>query len=89
MQFDNVRVSDVKIEMGKLVKRMRARHDLTQDELAKRLSLSRITIQHVERGSNVTMDTLLLILQHFDEIHSFRDFIRTKMDEYEEVKSLY
>ncbi len=75
--------------MDKLLKRMRARHNLTQDELAERLSLSRITIKHVERGSNVTMDTLLLIFQHFDEIHSFRGFIRAKMEEYEEVKSLY
>lgn len=76
VQLDNVRVSDVNIEMDKLIKRMRARHNLTQDELAKRLSLSRITIQHVEWGSNVTMDTFFLILKHFDEIHSFRDFIR-------------
>lgn len=89
MDFSNIRVSDVKIEMGVLIKNMRATKKLSQDELAKRLNLSRITIQNIERGKNFTIDTYLLVLQHFDEIESFRDYIKSKIDDYNEIKSIY
>lgn len=46
MEFSNVRVIDVKIAMGALIKSMRVRRKLTQEELAQRLNRSRITIQN-------------------------------------------
>lgn len=89
MEFSNIRVSDVKTEIGSLIKKMRANKKLTQEELAKRLNLSRITIQNIERGNNFTIDTCLLILQYFDEIESFNEYIVSKIDDYNEIKSIY
>ena len=89
MDFSNIRVSDVKIEIGSLIKKMRANRKLTQEELAKRLNLSRITIQNIERGNNFTIDTYLLIFQYFDEIQSFSEYIKSKTDDYIEIKSIY
>jgi transcriptional regulator with XRE-family HTH domain len=89
MDFSNIRVSDVKIEIGTLIKKMRANRKLTQIELAKRLNLSRITIQNIERGNNFTIDTFLLVFQYFDEIESFNEYIKSKTDDYNEIKSLY
>ncbi len=88
MEFSNIRVSDVKIEIGRLIKKMRAHRKLTQEELAKRLNLSRITIQNIERGNNFTIDTYLLVLQYFDEMGSFNEYIKAKMDDYNEIKSI-
>jgi transcriptional regulator with XRE-family HTH domain len=89
MDFSNVRVSDVKINIGTLIKKMRANKKLTQGELAKQLNLSRITIQNIERGNNFTIDTYLLIFQYFDEIESFNEYIKSKVDDYNEIKSIY
>ena len=89
MDFYNVRVSDVKINIGTLIKKMRAKRKLTQGELAKRLNLSRITIQNIERGNNFTIETYLLIFQYFDEIESFNEYIKSKVDDYNEIKSIY
>ena len=89
MEFSNVRVSDVKINIGTLIKKMRAKRKLTQGELAKRLTLSRITIQNIERGNNFTIETYLLIFQYFDEIESFNEYIKSKVDDYNEIKSIY
>ena len=89
MEFSNIRVSDVKIEIGTLIKKMRANRKLTQEELARRLNLSRITIQNIERGNNFTIDTYLLVFQYFDEIESFSEYIKSKIADYSELKSIY
>jgi DNA-binding XRE family transcriptional regulator len=89
MDFSNIRVSDVKIEIGTLIKKMRANRKLTQGELAKQLNLSRITIQNIERGNNFTIDSCLLVFQYFDELKSFNTFIKSKIDDYNEIKSIY
>ena len=89
MDFSNIRVSDVKINIGTLIKKMRANRKLTQEDLAKQLNLSRITIQNIERGNNFTIDTYLLIFQYFDEIESFNEYIKSKVDDYNEIKSIY
>jgi transcriptional regulator with XRE-family HTH domain len=89
MDFNNIRISDVKIGIGTLIKKMRTNRKLTQGELAIRLNLSRITIQNIERGNNFTIDTFLLVFQYLDEIDSFNEYIKSKIDDYNEIKSLY
>jgi transcriptional regulator with XRE-family HTH domain len=89
MIFSTARVSDVKIEIGTLIRKMRTNRKLTQEELASLLNLSRITIQNIERGKNFTIDTCLLIFQYFDELESFSEYIKSKMDDYGELKSIY
>lgn len=89
MIFSTARVSDVKIEIGTLIRKMRTNRKLTQEELASLLNLSRITIQNIERGKNFTIDTCLLIFQYFDELESFNEYIKSRMDDYSDLKSIY
>lgn len=89
MEFFDLRVSDVKAEMGELIKRMRAKQKLSQEELAKQLNLSRITIQNLERGNNFTIDTFLLVLQYFNEMEALYDLVQKKKDDYTNLKSMY
>tara|TARA_R110000850_G_scaffold238972_3_gene363770 strand:- start:813 stop:1085 length:273 start_codon:yes stop_codon:yes gene_type:complete len=85
--FNNI--EDIKNETGMLLRKMRKSKGLSQDELAEKLSLSRITIQNVEAGRNFNIDTLLLILQHFNQLESFNKFIKEKSEEYDNLDSLY
>ncbi len=89
MNFSNVKISDVKTDIGILVKKMRTTQKLSQEELAKKLNLSRITIQNIENGKNFTIDTYLLIFQYFDEIGSFSEYIKSRNDDVHDITSLY
>jgi DNA-binding XRE family transcriptional regulator len=87
--FAPLHISEVKTGIGNLVKTMRTRRKLTQEELGKQLNLSRITIQNIERGNNFTIDTFLLICQHFNELDSFHAFIQSKLEDFKPIKSYY
>ena len=57
MLAGNLKIKDVKTEIGKLVKSLHKKQKLSQQELAEQLDLSRITIQNLESGKNFTIDT--------------------------------
>jgi transcriptional regulator with XRE-family HTH domain len=77
--FETLKIKDVKIGLGKWVKLMRKKHNLTQDQLAELLNLSRITIQNLESGKNITIDTLLKVLRHFDTLEKFNQFVQEEI----------
>ncbi len=85
----NLKIKDVKSELGQLVKSYRKREKLSRQELADKLELSRITIQNLESGKNFTIDTLLKVLQYFDLLTAFNDFLKGKRSENDDVESLY
>jgi transcriptional regulator with XRE-family HTH domain len=85
----NIKIKDVKSEIGKLVKSCRKRQKLSQQDLAEELELSRITIQNLESGKNFTMDTLLKVLNHFDMLVWFNQLLIDKRNENEQLTSLY
>ena len=92
MQFmfsNSIKIKDVKLEIGQLVKSFRKRDRISQEELAEKLDLSRITIQNLESGKNFTIDTLLKVLQHFDLLQFLHTLIREKRDDNDNLKSLY
>jgi transcriptional regulator with XRE-family HTH domain len=89
MLATNLKIKDVKSEIGQLVKSYRKREKLSRQELAEKLELSRITIQNLESGKNFTIDTLLKVLQYFDLLHAFNDFMKGKRMDIEQVESLY
>jgi transcriptional regulator with XRE-family HTH domain len=89
MDYNSIRISDVKNDLGCLIKKMRTDRKLSQEELAKRLNLSRITIQNIERGNNFTIETFLLLLQYFNEIESYSDYIKSKLEDNNHIKSIY
>lgn len=84
-----VKVKDVKTEIGQLVRVIRKRHNLTQEELAQLLNISRITVQNLEAGKNFTIDTLLKVLEHFDLLKELNTLVKDKRNEQENVISLY
>ena len=47
----NLKIKDVKSEIGQLVKSLRKKQKLSQQELAEQLDLSRITIQNLESAN--------------------------------------
>ena len=89
MFTSSIKIKDVKSEIGLLVKSYRKGEKLSMQELADKLELSRITIQNLESGKNFTIDTLLKVLQYFDKLSAFNDFVKGKRSENEEVESLY
>lgn len=86
---DNLKIKDVKSEIGLLIKVLRKQQKLSRQDLADRLNLSRITIQNLESGRNFTIDTLLKVLEHFDVMFDFNKFMSNKRIEVQEAKSLY
>ena len=85
----NLKIKDVKSEIGQLVKSYRKQQKLTQQELADQLELSRITIQNLESGKNFTIDTLLKVFNHFDALVGLNQFLMDKRNETEQLTSLY
>ena len=84
-----VKIKDVKTEIVQVVRVIRKRHDLTQEELAQLLNISRITVQNLEAGKNFTIDTLLKVLEHFDLLKELNTLVKDKRSEQENVISLY
>ncbi len=60
-----VTIKDVKVKIGKACKIQRKLNDLSREELAKALDISRTTIQNIENGKNSTLDNLLKVANHF------------------------
>jgi transcriptional regulator with XRE-family HTH domain len=89
MFAENLKIKDVKLEIGLLVKSYRKQQKLSQQDLAEQLELSRITIQNLESGKNFTIDTLLKVFNHFDVLVGFNQFLIDKRDENEQMTSLY
>lgn len=75
MRLDKLTVHDVKSHIAELSRTLRGFEGISQDQLAEQLSMSRITIQNLERPKNVTLDTFLKVLQRFDLLEKFDAFI--------------
>lgn len=86
--FDSITINEVKVKIGQLCKQERQFQNLTQGQLADNLAMSRITIQKLEKGKNVTIDTFLKVLEHFDKLELLNDFL-DKNAEKHNITSLY
>ena len=64
--IDAITIKDVKLQLGELCKQKRQSYEMSQEDLAEALDLSRYTIQKFENGKNATLDTVLKIANHFD-----------------------
>lgn len=88
MLFETLTIKDVKTDLGKWIRVMRKKQNLSQDQLADLLNMSRITIQNLEAGKNITIDTLLKVFRHFDALEKFNDFVQDEIKN-NSYKSLY
>ena len=84
-----IKIDEVKKEMGTFAKSLRKREKISQQSLAERLNLSRLTIQNMEAGRNFTIDTFLLVMEHFQELNALNTWFKARRLEQDDVKSLY
>ena len=87
--FDFITIKNIQQTIGAWCKLLRKREKLTQQDLAKELDISPITISKLENGENTTLETILKVLQYFDELNSLYRFIQTKIENLNDTKSLY
>tara|TARA_E500000331_G_C17058583_1_gene627176 strand:+ start:212 stop:475 length:264 start_codon:yes stop_codon:yes gene_type:complete len=83
-----VTIKEVKEVLGNWCKLERQRHQLTQNELAEILGMSRYTIQKFETGNNATLDTALKIAHHFDALDPLYKALK-QQNEQNQTDSLY
>lgn len=76
IMFQSITIYQVKSQVGEFCKVLRNQAGLTQAELAELLGLSRLTIQNMEAGKNSTLDTVLKVLQHFDQLSLLHQFFK-------------
>lgn len=81
-------IKDVKCRIGSWCRQHRKAGGLSQDALAHELDMSRITIQQLEAGKNVTLDTLLKVANHFGSLADLAGFFE-KQENASEFDSLY
>ena len=81
-------IKEVKEEVGELIKSLRKQQNLSQEDLAAKMSVSRMTIQKLEAGNNATMDTLLKALRQFELLEGFKEFINNQKNN-QSYPSLY
>lgn len=82
-------IKDVKLNFGTWCKSMRKLDGLSQAQLSEELAVSRITISNLENGENATFETILKVLQYFDELKNFNQFITSKNEDVNNNRSLY
>lgn len=78
--LDTVTIKEVKLKIGEWCKQKRQSYELSQEELAEALDMSRLTIVKVESGKNVTIDTLLKVANHFDGLQTVYKHIKQEID---------
>ncbi|NBX79849.1 MAG: XRE family transcriptional regulator [Flavobacteriales bacterium] len=86
--FSAVTVKDLKVQVGNWCKLLRKESGLSQMQLAEKLAVSRLTVVKLEKGENVTIDTLFKALQYFQELESLQVFINKRKERFE-YESMY
>lgn len=87
--LDFITIKEVKDNIGNWCKEMRNAENLSQQRLADELGLSRFTIVKLENGENPTLETVLKVLQYFDEMKAFNQFVLKKIDNLKDNQSMY
>ena len=86
--IDAVTIKDVKLQLGELCKQKRQSYEMSQEDLAVALDISRYTIQKFENGKNATLDTVLKIANHFDLLNNLYQALKD-IEKANDINSLY
>ncbi|MDD7914784.1 helix-turn-helix domain-containing protein [Polaribacter ponticola] len=86
--IDFVTIKEVKLKLGELCKSKRQSYDMSQEDLAEAIGLSRYTIQKFENGKNATLDTVLKIANHFALLKQLKKAIDKTIEDENNI-SLY
>ncbi len=87
--FDLVEIKDTKQEIGRYIKTLRKKQNITQAQLAETLDISRTTLQNLETGGNFTVDTLLKVLKELTQLESLHHKIVEAREQIGQIQSLY
>ncbi|MET0759786.1 MAG: helix-turn-helix transcriptional regulator [Flavobacterium sp.] len=68
--LDSITIREVKLKIGQVFMKKRKDYELSRDELAEALGMSRATIQNIENGKNTTLDNILKVANHFNLLES-------------------
>lgn len=74
--FSFITIKEVQINLGTWCKSLRRNEKLSQEELADRLAVSRLTISNLENGKNFTIDTFLKVMQYFGELEKVNELAK-------------
>jgi len=86
--IDVITIKDVKLQLGELCKQKRRSYEMSQEDLAEALGISRYTIQKFENGKNATLDTVLKIAFHFDLLNNLYQALKD-IENSNDIHSLY
>lgn len=86
--INTITIRDVKLQLGELCKQKRRSYNMTQEDLAIALDISRYTIQKFENGKNATLDTVLKIANHFDLLNNLYQGL-ADIENSNDINSLY
>lgn len=82
-------IKEVKDNLGVWCKGLRKSQKLTQKQLAEELALSPLTISKLENGENPTLETLLKVLQYFNEMDAFNQYLKKRIERVDTNESMY
>lgn len=82
-------IQEVKDNLGAWCKGLRKSEKLTQKQLADELALSPLTISKLENGENPTLETLLKVIQYFNEMDAFNQYIKQRVELIDTNESMY
>jgi transcriptional regulator with XRE-family HTH domain len=82
-------IKEVKDNLGVWCKGLRKSQKLTQKQLAEELALSPLTISKLEIGENPTIETLMKVLQYFNEMDAFNQYMKQQIDRLVANESMY
>lgn len=88
MVLGSINIKDVKLKIGDWCKQKRHLYQLSQDDLAQVLDMSRLTIRKLEEGKNVTVDSLLKVVNHFDMLENVYNAVDADISN-NNINSLY
>lgn len=86
--FNVLTIKDIKVKIGTACKLQRTLHNLSREQLAEELGVSKTTIQNIENGKNSTLDNLLKVANHFGFLESIAKELDQVINRREDI-SLY
>ncbi len=75
-----ITINSTIINLGKLIYNLRKNEGLSQEQLAKLINVSRLTIIKIEKGKSTKIDTIFSILKYFDLLEDFNKLITDKKE---------
>lgn len=74
MNLQDKTISEITSFLGANVKIIRLKHNITQDELALKSGVSRLTVVNLERGKSISLNSFVRIIRGLDCLYLLEKF---------------